>query len=339
MTNASISNSSFTYMSKPASHLTSKLFKKSIPKKAPREGYGRGVVWAGKRDKNIVVLSADVMESTCSHYFANKFPDRFIETGVAEQNMTGIAAGLALSGKIPFIATFAVFSPGRNWDQIRISICYPEANVKIMGSHAGVTVGPDGASHQGVEDIAIARSLPNLTVIEAADAMETEKAVLEAAQKKGPVYIRFGRVEEAVITTKKSPFAIGQAEVFRPGKDATVVACGSMVYQALEAAESLKNKIDVEVINCHTIKPLDKKTILTSLKKTGCLVTCEEHHLAGGLGSAIAEMINQNHPVPQEFIAMPDVFGQSGQAKELLAEYNMDKQSIVLAINKVIKRK
>ncbi len=306
-----------------------------------RDGYGRGVVEAGKRDKNVVVLCADLTESTRSQWFAEQFPDRFIEMGVAEQNMMGVAAGMALSAsKIPFIASYAVFSPGRNWDQLRVSVCYSGANVKIMGAHAGISVGPDGATHQGLEDIAITRVLPRLTVIAPCDWRETQKCVEAAAQMKGPVYIRFGREKVPTITTDKTPFTIGKANVYREGADVTVVACGQLVYEALIASDALaKDGIDVEVINTHTIKPLDTATVVRSVKKTGCVVTAEEHQVMGGLGSAVAECLVQRFPAPQEFVGMQNRFGESGQAEELLTKYGMKADNIIRAVKKVLKRK
>ncbi len=306
-----------------------------------RNGYGHGVVEAGKRNKNVVVLCADLTESTRSLWFAEQFPDRFIEMGVAEQNMMGVAAGMALSaGKIPFIASYAVFSPGRNWDQLRVSVCYSGANVKIMGAHAGISVGPDGATHQGLEDIAITRVLPRLTVIAPCDWRETQKCVEAAAQMKGPVYIRFGREKVPTVTTDKTPFAIGKANVYREGADVTAVACGQLVYEALIAAEILaKVGIDVEVINMHTIKPFDTATVVRSVKKTGCVVTAEEHQVMGGLGSAVAECLVQRFSVPQEFVGMQNRFGESGEAEELMTKYGMKADNIIRAVKKVLKRK
>lgn len=325
----------------PSAHLSKKLFKKNIERIPMRDGYGRGVVEAGKRDKNVVVLCADLTESTRSLWFAETFPERFIEVGVAEQNMAGLAAGMALSaGKIPFIASYAVFSPGRNWDQLRVSVCYSGANVKIMGAHAGISVGPDGATHQALEDIAITRVLPRMTVMAPCDWRETQKCVEAAARMPGSVYIRFGREKVPTITTDKTPFTIGKANVYREGSDVTIIACGQLVYEALIAAEKLSQEhIETEVIDMHTIKPLDTATVLRSMKKTGCVVTAEEHQVTGGLGSAVAEALMQRYPVPQEMVGMPDCFGESGQPQELLEKYGMTADDITAAVRKVLKRK
>jgi len=305
--------------------------------KACRDGFGGALLELGKKNKDMVVVSADLAESTKCLEFGEKYPGRFFEVGVAEQNMAGVAAGLALEGLTPFMCSFAVFSPGRNWEQIRISICYNKANVKIVSSHAGLNVGEDGATHQALEDIALMRVLPNMTVIAPCDYEETKKAVLVAAKIKGPVYIRYGREKTPVITTKQSKFKIGKAEILRQGKEVTIIACGPMVFEALQAAEELaKQKISAEVINCHTIKPLDKATIIKSAKKTGKVVTVEEHQVNGGLGSAVAEVLAQNYPVPMKIIGMPDKFGESGTAKQLLNKYRLNSKVIVDAAFKII---
>lgn len=321
-------------------HLSRKLFKKSIDMVATRVGYGEGLIEAGKKDENVVALCCDLTDSTKTGGFAKAFPDRYFELGVAEQNMAGVAAGLALEGKVPFIASYAVFSPGRNWDQIRISICYSKTNVKIAGAHAGISVGPDGATHQALEDIAIMRVLPNMTVICPCDAEETKKATTSAAKMKGPVYIRFGRAASPVFTTKKTPFKIGASEVFLVGSDVTVIACGQLVYEAMLAARELANiGISVEVINSATIKPLDLKTILQSVKKTGAVVTVEEHQINGGLGGAVAETLSEHLPTPIERVGVKDRFGESGQPSELLEAFGLTCPSIIVAIKKVLKRK
>ncbi|MBI2427106.1 MAG: transketolase family protein [Candidatus Kerfeldbacteria bacterium] len=319
--------------------LNPKLFRKTVEQVPTRDGYGKGVVAAGKADTNVVVLTADLSESTRSHWFEQAFPDRFFEVGVAEQNMIGVAAGMGLSGKVAFAASYAAFSPGRTYDQIRVSVCYSNANVKIIGGHAGLTVGPDGATHQMMEDIAMMRALPNITVIQPADAIEAEKATIAAAKIAGPVYIRVGRDNSPVITTTTSPFRVGRAEVLKEGKDVTVIASGRLVYEALLAARDMQKSVDVEVINLHTIKPIDAKTILRSVKKTGCVVTAEEHQIQGGVGSAVAEVLAQAYPVPQEFVGMHDSFGESGTSEELLKKYGMTAADIVNAISKVLKRK
>lgn len=309
------------------------------PKLKPtRDGYGEGLVLAGKENKDVVVLCADLTDSTRSAYFQKEFPERFIECGVAEQNMMSVASGLALSGKIPFVSTYAVFCPGLNWSQIRVNVLQNKANVKITGAHAGISVGPDGMSHQGLEDIALMRCLPEIVVLAPCDAIETKKATLAAAKYRGAVYLRFAREATPVFTTEKTPFKIGRAEIFNEGRDATIVGCGPLVYEALLAAKKLeKEKIRVEVINNHTIKPLDKKTILKSAKKTGALVTVEEHQIIGGLGSAVAEMITENYPVPVKRIGVRDRFGQSGNPDELIRAFGMSAGSIAKAVKEALK--
>jgi len=316
--------------------MTSKIqISKQIELKACRDGFGEALLELGKKNKDVVVVSADLAESTRCLEFGKKYPSRFIEVGVAEQNMIGIASGLALEGEIPFCCSFAVFSPGTNWEQIRLSVCYNQANVKIVSSHAGLNVGEDGATHQALEDMALMRALPNMIVIAPCDFEETKKVVLEATKIKGPVYIRYGREKTPVITTKQSKFQIGQANILRQGKDITIIACGPMVYEALLVAEELaKQKISVEVINCHTIKPIDKATIIKSAKKTGKVVTIEEHQVNGGLGGAVAEVLAQNYPVPMKIIGMPDKFGESGTAEQLLNKYGLNYKAIINAIKK-----
>lgn len=320
-------------------HLVANIF--DTPDQVPaRNGYGEGVVEAGKADENVVVLCCDLTESTRNADFKKTFPNRFVEVGIAEQNMAGIGAGLAFSGKVPFISSYATFNPGRNWDQIRVSICYSMANVKIMGAHAGISVGPDGATHQAMEDIAITRCLPNLNVIVPCDYLETKKATIEIAKIKDPVYMRFGREKIPVVTTEQTPFKIGKADTFRNGEDVTVIACGSLVYEALIAAENLSGSgIDVRVINCHTIKPIDEKTIIKAAKETGAIVTAEEHQVHGGLGSAVAEVVAKKVPVPMEYVAMQDRFGESGEPNELMHYFGLDSGGIEKAIKNVLKRK
>jgi len=305
-----------------------------------RNGFGDGVVEAGKQNKDVVLLCCDLTESTRSLAFKQNFPDRFIEVGVAEQNMAGIAAGLSFSGKIPFITSYAVFSPGRNWDQIRVSICYSEANVKIIGAHAGISVGPDGATHQALEDVAIMRVLPNMTVVVPCDYFDAKKAAIEAAKFKGPFYMRFAREKTPVITTEQTPFKIGRAEIFRHGDDVTIIANGPLVYQSLLAAEELDKKgISVQVINCHTIKPLDKVTIINAAKHTKAIVTAEEHQIIGALGGAISELLSENFPVPIKRVGVRDRFGESGEPDQLMKKFNLVKEDIIDAVNEVLKRK
>jgi len=320
--------------------LNTKLFDPEVEQVPTRDGYGQGVVALGEKNPNVVVLTGDLSESTRANMFEEKFPERFIECGVAEQNMMGIAAGLALSGKIPFVSSYAVFVPGRCWDQLRVSVCYSKANVKVAGAHSGISVGPDGATHQALEDIASVRVLPNIVVEVPCDAIEAKKTTIAIGEYTGPAYFRFHREKTPVITTQDSPFKIGKAEVFREGTDVTIVACGPLVYQALVAAKELeKEGIKAEVINNHTIKPIDKLTLASSAKKTGAVVTVEEHQINGGLGGAVAEVLAENFPVPMERIGMPDTFGESGEPNQLLEKYGMSVKKIKEAVKSVVKRK
>ncbi|HEY4694511.1 MAG TPA: transketolase family protein [Candidatus Nanoarchaeia archaeon] len=322
------------------SFLNPRLFDKEVEQAGTRDGYGKALLELGESNKNVLVLTADLAESTRVEEFGKKFPDRFIECGVAEQNMMGIAAGLALSGKIPFVSSYAVFSPGRSWDQFRVSVCYTEANVKVAGAHSGISVGPDGATHQALEDIAMTRVLPNLVVEVPCDAQEARKTTLAAAAHKGPFYFRFGREKTPIITTEEAPFEVGKAEVFKDGDDVTIVACGPLVYQALLAAEHLEKKgVNPRVINNHTIKPIDTLTLAKAAKETGAIVTVEEHQVMGGMGSAVAEALAKNYPVPIEFIGMQDTFGESGKPNELYEKYGMSPDAIIAAVNTVLKRK
>ena len=310
--------------------------------KAPtRDGYGKGLVELGEKNKNVVVLCADLAESTRSHWFKKKFPERYIELGVAEQNMATIAAGLANYGKISFISSYAVFSPGRNNEQIRTTISLNNLPVKICGAHAGISVGPDGATHQALEDIALMRTQPRMTVIVPCDALEAQKATVASVNCcEGPVYLRFGREKSPVFTTEKMSFEIGKAIVLKQGKDVTIIGCGMLLYNALIAAEELsKEGVDVEVINSHTVKPLDTETILNSVKKTKAVVTVEEHQIAGGLGSAVSETLSQSFPAPQEFIGVRDRFGESGEPDELIEAFGMGVKDIKAAVLRVVKRK
>ncbi len=320
--------------------LVKNLLSKDIKKIPTRNGYGEALVELGKKNKDVVVLCADISDSTRSGMFRDAFPERFIETGIAEQNMMGLAAGLALAGKIPFVSTYAVFCPGNNWSQIRVLVGQNNANVKITGAHAGVSVGPDGMSHQALEDIAIMRCLPGMIVLAPCDAIETKKATLAAARYKGPVYLRFAREATPVFTTKNTPFVIGKAEIFRVGKDATIIACGPLVYNSLMAAEKLaKQGIDVGVINNHTIKPVDEKTIIRAAKETKAVVTVEEHQVMGGMGSAVAEVLSKNYPVPIEMVGVQDRWGESGEPDELIEHFGLGANSIIGAVKKVLKRK
>ncbi|OGM97292.1 MAG: transketolase [Candidatus Yanofskybacteria bacterium RIFCSPHIGHO2_01_FULL_41_21] len=305
-----------------------------------RDGYGKGLVSAGEKDERVVVLCADLTESTRAEAFKNKFPERFIQIGVAEQNLATVASGLANYGKIPFISSYATFSPGRNNEQIRTNIALNNVPVKIAGHHAGISVGPDGATHQALEDIALMRVLPNMTVIVPCDAIEAEKATVASANNGSPTYLRFGREKSPVFTTPETPFEIGKAIVFRDGTDVAIIGCGMLLYNALIAAEELsKEGIECMVINSHTVKPLDERTIIEAVQKTGAVVSVEEHQVAGGLGSAVAELLSKNFPVSQEFIGLQDRFGESGTAEELIEVCGLGVESIKLAVRKVISRK
>ena len=328
-------------MFNPAAKLATNLSDKSkLESKATRDGYGLGLVKAGEQDERVMALSADLTESTRALAFAEKFPERFIQVGIAEQNLVTIASGLANYGKIPFLSSYAAFSPGRNYEQIRTTVCINNVPVKIAGHHAGISVGPDGATHQMLEDIALMRALPNMVVIVPCDAIEAEKATLAAAANGKPTYLRFSREKSPVFTTSETPFEIGRALVLRRGKDVSLIACGSLVYEALLAAEELsKEGIECEVINSHTVKPLDKNAIIESVKKTKAVVSVEEHQIAGGLGSAIAECLAENYPVPQEFVGMRDRFGESGTAAELIEKFGLNSNGIKTAVKKVITRK
>ena len=307
---------------------------------ASRDGYGRGLVKLGARKKNVMALCCDLTDSTRVQKFKDKYPSRYVEVGIGEQNMAGLAAGMAMNGKIPFISSYAVFSPGRNWDQIRVSICYNNLPVKIQGAHAGISVGPYGATHQALEDIAITRVLPNMTVVVPADSIQGEKATIKSTSVKGPVYLRFSRSNTPVITDNDTPFEIGKADIYRQGRDVCIIACGTMVYESLVAAENLKKEgISAMVINNHTIKPIDSKTIIAAAKKTGAIVTAEEHQIHGGMGSAVSEVIVKNFPVPMEFVGINDTFGESGQPEELLKKYKCTSKEIILAVKKAIRRK
>jgi transketolase len=328
------------FMTNPKMHLAKNLFSKDIKQVPTRFGYGDGVVLAGDKNPNIVVLCCDLTESTRNHLFKQKFPDRFVEVGIAEQNLIGLAGGMAVTGKVPFTASYAMFSPGRSWEQVRTIVGYNEANVKIIGAHAGVSVGPDGSTHQAIEDIAIMRVIAGMTVIVPCDYEEAKKATLAIAEKVGGCYLRLGREGTPIITTMDTPFQIGKAEVYRDGKDVTIVACGQMVYQALVAAETLKKeKISVRVINNHTIKPLDNVTLLKAAKETGAFVTVEEHQKNGGMGSAVCELLAENFPIPVERVGVNDRYGESGPPEFLIEKFGLTAPAIVKAVKKVLKRK
>ncbi len=308
---------------------------------ANRDGFGKALLELGEKNEQVVVLCADLAESTRVLPFKEKFPERYIEIGVAEQNLATVASGLANYGKIPFISSYAAFSPGRNNEQIRTTISINDVPVKIAGMHAGISVGPDGATHQALEDMGLMRMQPNMTVISPCDAEEARKATLAAAAHKGPVYLRFAREKTPVMTTEKTPFELGKANVMWKVKDPQVVvfATGPLLYQALLAARELAEEIPVTVVNIHTIKPLDVETIVKETAKAGAVVTVEEHQVAGGMGSAVAEVLAAESPVPIEFIGVHDRFGQSGEPAELLRHYELDAPAIVKKIKKVVARK
>jgi transketolase len=322
--------------------LYTKLFDADGEKTPIRLGYGEGLLEAGKEDNRVVALSADLTDSTKTNFFADEFPERFIEIGVAEQNLASVASGMAAMGKIPFITSYAMFSPGRNWEQIRTTICYNNRNVKIAGSHAGVSVGPDGGTHQAIEDIALTRVIPRMTVISPCDAIEARKATLAAAKMEGPVYIRLAREKTMQITTEETVFEIGKASLlFDPEEQSQVgiVATGALVHKALVAAEELKKEgVSVSVLNMSTIKPLDREALLSLADEAGRIVTVEEHQVAGGLSSAVAEVLAEEHPVPMQFVGVRDVFGQSGTPDELLAHYGLDVEDIKEAVSIVLKK-
>lgn len=313
-----------------AQHLAEDIFSSNIKKLSTREGAGQALAKFGDKDKNIVVLCADLTESTKVEYFAHKFPERFIQTGIAEQNMASIAAGLAIAGKTPVIASYACFSPTGNYSQLRLSVAYNNANVKVLSTHAGLTVGPDGATHQAFEDIALVRTLPNFKLVVPSDSLEAEKALDTILQNKGPYYIRLTREPSPQMTTIKTPFKEGKAQVWVEGTDITLVSCGPIIYQAFQAVKSLRNKhnISVELINSPWIKPLDKETILKSAKKTNKVITLEDHNIIGGLGSAVAEAISETHPTILKRLGIKDTFGESGKYEELLEKFGLDAHNI-----------
>ncbi len=308
--------------------------------KDTRSGFGAGLTELGKKNENVVALCADLTGSLKMDEFKANHPERFFQIGIAEANMIGIAAGMTIGGKIPFTGTFANFSTGRVYDQIRQSVAYSDKNVKICASHAGVTLGEDGATHQILEDIGLMKMLPGMTVINTCDFNQTKAATLAIAEHEGPVYLRFGRPKVANFTPEDQKFEIGKAVILNEGSDVTIIATGHLVWEALQAAEELEEKgISAEVINIHTIKPLDEEAILKSLKKTGCVVTAEEHNFLGGLGESVARTLSLNHPAPQEFVATKDTFGESGTPEQLMDKYELNAAAIVKAASKVKDRK
>ena len=308
--------------------------------KDTRSGFGDGIYELGQKNPNVVALTADLAGSLKLNAFIKAFPERFIQCGIAEANMIGIAAGLTIGGKIPFTTTFANFSTGRVYDQIRQSVAYSGKNVKICASHAGLTLGEDGATHQILEDIGLMKMLPGMTVIVPCDYNQTKAATLAIAEYEGPVYLRFGRPVWPIFTNPDEPFVIGKAQQLAEGSDASIFACGHLVWKAVEAAKALKEKgILVDVINIHTIKPLDEEAVLKSIKKTGCAVTAEEHNVIGGLGDSIAQTATKHFPVPIEMIGTQDTFGESGKPTELLKKYGLETENIIAAVEKAISRK
>jgi transketolase len=311
-----------------------------VEKRKTREGFGRALVALGEEDPRIVVLVGDLSESTMVSFFSERFPERFIEVGIAEQNMTGIAAGLAAAGKIPFYATYGAFAAYRAADQLRVTVAYSNLNVKIIGAHGGLSVGLDGATHQALEEISIVRSIPNLTMIVPCDYWEAYKATRAAAAHVGPVYLRLGREDVPMVTAEDTPFTFGRGEVFAEGGDLTLVACGVMVYEALRARETLLERgIAARVVDLHTLKPLDVALLERCARETGAIVTAEEHQVNGGLGGAVAQAVVRTHPVPMEFVAVMDRFGQSGRPDELMAAFGLQAKDIVAAATRVLERK
>lgn len=321
--------------------LNAKMFDEKVEQQPTRQGFGEGLLEAGEKNENVVGLCADLVESTKMNLFAEKFPKRYIEMGVAEQNLASVASGMAAMGKIPFITSYAMFSPGRNWEQIRTTICYNNQPVKIVGSHTGVSVGPDGGTHQAIEDIAITRVIPRMVVISPCDSIEAKKATLASVETGTPVYLRLAREKTPIMTTAKTPFKIGKAQIFWESKapKAGIIATGALLHKALEAAKELEESgVEVEVMNLATIKPLDEEAILNFAKRVKKLVTVEEHQVHGGMGSAVAEYLAQVYPVQIEFIGVQDEFGQSGTPEELIEHYGMGKNAIIKAVRKVVKR-
>lgn len=327
-------------MSSLAKHLNPKALDAEVEQVPIRQGFGEGLLAAGTSNRNVVGISADLTESTRMNLFAEKFPERFFNVGVAEQNLVTVAAGMALMGKIPFVSSYAAFSPGRNYEQIRTTIALNDANVKIAGSHGGVSVGPDGATHQMLEDVALMRALPNMRVIVPVDSLEAMRATLSITAHSGPSYLRLAREKSPVITSEKSPFSLAHAQIYRAGSDVTIIACGLLVHESLKAAVELaKHGVEAEVINCAVIKPLDTTTITQSLKKTRAAVTVEEHQINGGLGSAVAEVAGESIPVPLKRIGVNDRFGESGEPAKLLEYFGLTAPHIVDAVREVIRRK
>lgn len=331
-------------MLNPKLKLNPKIFSDNVPKETIRKGFGQGLLLAGEADKNVVALCADLTESTQMILFKEKFPERFVEIGVAEQNLVTVASGMSAMGKIPFVSSYAMFSPGRNWEQIRTTIAYNDRKVVVVGSHAGISVGPDGGTHQALEDIALMRVIPNMDVISPCDAIEARKATLAVAKSTRPVYLRLAREKTPIITTEETPYEHGKAEIYwipdAGIAQVGIIATGSLLFQALLSAKELGAEgIKTKVMNLSEIKPIDANAVVILAKETKAIVTVEEHQVAGGMGSAVAEILAQNYPVPIEFIGVGDKFGQSGTPDELVEYYGMGKNSIKNAVIKVLDRK
>lgn len=328
-------------MLNPSLHLNEKMFDKDVEQIPIRKGFGQGLLQAGENDERVVALCADLTESTNMHLFKEKFPNRFVEIGVAEQNLATVGSGMAAMGKIPFISSYAMFSPGRNWEQIRTTICYNDRPVKIAGSHAGISVGPDGGTHQAVEDIAITRVIPNMVVISPVDSIQAKQATLACAVTKEPTYLRLAREKTPIMTTENTPFEIGRGYTYwTPSNGAKpsigIVATGALVHQALCAAKELeKYSIFISVVAMPTVKPLDKQIILQLARTVKGIVTVEEHQVAGGFGSAVAEYLAEHNPLPMRFVGVKDVFGQSGTPEELIKHYGMDRDAIIAAVKSI----
>lgn len=321
-------------------HLVPDPFGADVKKAGTREGWGQALLELGRQNPDVLALSADVSASVLTTYFAKEFPQRFIQCGVSEQNMASVAAGLAMGGFLPFFSAYGVFCPGRNWDQIRVSIAYNNLNVKFSGAHAGITVGPDGATHQAMEDIALMRVLPNMCVICPSDEMQASKAVFAAAARPGPVYIRLSREKSPVFSTAATPFEIGKINVLCEGADVAIVATGLCVHEALKAAKKLADGgVSAAVLDCHTIKPLDKKTLVEYARRCGCVVTAEEHQITGGLGGAVAETLSEECPTPMVRVGMPDKFGETGDGWFLMSHFGMDEVGIEKAAKKAVGKK
>ena len=324
-----------------AMHLADYRDAKALQQVATRDGFGEGLVEAGRRDARVVAVCADLAESTRMQAFRDAFPDRFIEIGVQEQLLAAMSAGLALAGKIPFIASYAMFCPGRAWEQVRTNICLNQANVKIAGAHAGVSVGPDGATHQAIEDIAILRPIPDITIVVPCDARQTKLATQAVARTTSPAYVRFGREKSPVVTSDDTPFELGRAQLFRDGHDVAIIACGILVFNALVAADALARSdgLDCLVLNNHTVKPMDAAAVEGVARRCGVVVTVEEHQVHGGMGSRVAEILAERYPVPIEFVGVQNRFGQSGTPTELLDAYGLAPPSICDAARRAIARK